>query len=155
MANTRLTAFKQLLHRHRHIGLDTMCFIYQFANHPQYSPLTNSIFEQLNANKIKATTSTISLIESLVLPERHSRPEIVADYTRTFQQLPNLTVITVDTHLALLTAKLRALYPSLRTPDAIQLSSALLNHAKIFITNDKKLTQVKQIKVKLLSEYVD
>jgi predicted nucleic acid-binding protein len=130
-----------------------MCFIYQFANHPKYSPLTNSIFDKLNHRQIKASTSTISLIETLVLPERRQQPELVEEYTKVFDLLPNLNVISIDKPVAHLTAKLRATYPNIRTPDAIQLSTAILAGCKIFVTNNIKLKQVTQISVLVLSEY--
>lgn len=131
-----------------------MCFIYQFTAHPTYSPLTDCIFEKLEQNKLSATTSTISIIESLVLPERKHQSELVREYQNVFRLVPNLKVLSVDFHLSALTAKLRGIYPQLRIPDAIQVGAAILDEASIFITNDKQLTKVSQIKVKLLDDYV-
>lgn len=154
MAKSGVTKFRRLLTQHRHVGIDSMCFIYQFSAHPTYSSLTNCIFEKLEQDTLSATTSTISLIESLVLPERKHQDELIREYQQVFRLIPNLKVISVDFHLSLLTAKLRGMYPQLRIPDAIQISAAILDNASIFITNDKHFTKVRQIKVKLLDEYV-
>lgn len=114
-----------------------MCFIYQFVAHPTYSPLTNCIFEKLERNQIFAVTSTISIIESLVLPERKHQEELIREYQQVFRLVPNLKVLSVDFHLSVLTAKLRGIYPQLRIPDTIQVGAAILDEASIFITNDK------------------
>ena len=155
MATKKIASFKKLLTKARHVGLDSMCFIYQFANHPQFAPLTNIIFDKLNQQQLKANTSTISVIETLVLPERRGQSELVNEYTKVFDLLPNLEVISLDKPVARLAAKLRATYPKIRTPDAIQLSTAILSRSKIFITDDKQLKQVSQIDVILLSDYKD
>jgi predicted nucleic acid-binding protein len=155
MAVTGLTKFKRLLARHKHVGLDSMCFIYQFANHPAYSPLTSLIFEKMEKDDLAVTTSMISLIETLVIPERKKQSEVIAEYQKVFELVPNLNLLSIDYQVARLTAKLRASYPKIRIPDAIQLSAAILNECTIFITNDKQLAQVKPIKIALLSDYME
>ena len=153
MATKNLTSFEHILATNKHIGLDTMCFIYQYANHPTYAPLTNAIIKRLSQDKLYATTSIITVIETLTLPEKANQVELVRNYQKVFEQLPNLSIVAVDYHLALLASKLRSNYPNIRTPDAIQLSAAILNQCDIFVTNDKQLKQVTQIKVCLLSDY--
>ena len=62
--------FTEYLRTFKSIGLDTMCFIYQFADDPVYSPLTNTIFFLLEKQTIKAVTSIITVIEIFALPEK-------------------------------------------------------------------------------------
>ena len=59
----------------------------------------------------------------------------------------------VNRQVAVKSAKLRASY-SLKTPDAIQLSVAIINDATHFITNDVNLKKVKEIKVIVLDEII-
>ena len=112
------------------------------------------IFEFMENKKITATTSTISIIETFVLPEQRGDQFLISEYEKIFLNLPGLTIIPVDWKIGRLTAKLRAQYPKVRIPDAIQLSAALFKGAQLFITNDEQLKQVKEIRVMLLKDYV-
>ena len=150
----RLNKFKRLLSSHTLMALDSMCFIYHFADHPRYAQLTNQIFELLETGKNKATTSTISVIESLVLPEKQNNQLICYEYEKVFQSYPNLRVLPVDWGISRLTAKLRAKYQFLRTPDAIQISSGLISGCSLFITNDKKLAKVREVTIAILDDYI-
>ncbi|MEK7111063.1 MAG: PIN domain-containing protein [Patescibacteria group bacterium] len=150
----RLNKFKRLLSSHTLMALDSMCFIYHFADHPRYAQLTNQIFELLETGKNKATTSTISVIESLVLPEKQNNQLICYEYEKVFRNHPNLRILAVDFNISRLTAKLRAKYPFLKTPDAIQISSGLISGCSLFITNDKKLAKVKEITIAILDDYI-
>lgn len=63
-----------------------------------------------------------------------------------------VVILDVDKEIALLAAKLRAKFPSLRTPDAIHLASAIESGAKVFITTDKKLPRkVGKLKVEVFT----
>ena len=136
------------------MALDSMCFIYHFADHPRYAQLTNQIFELLETGKNKATTSTISVIESLVLPEKQNNQLICYEYEKVFRNHPNLRILAVDFNISRLTAKLRAKYPFLKTPDAIQISSGLISGCSLFVTNDKKLAKVREVTIAILDDYI-
>ena len=49
---------------------------------------------------------------------------------------------------------MRGRYPFLRTIDALQVSTALDVGADAFLTNDKKLKQINEIKVLVLRDYL-
>lgn len=151
------TALARLTHdllAAKHIGLDTMCFIYQFSKYPAYSSLTYRLFELINQKKITSCTSMVSVMETFVLPERLNDPTMLHAYENVFLNLPGLTIISVDWQVSQLTAKLRAHYPTIRLPDAIQLAAAILTNCSVFLTNDEQLRQVKEIKVKILKDYL-
>lgn len=150
----RITKFTKDLLGYKHIGLDTMCFIYQFAQDSRYSPLTTILFELMENKKISAVTSTISVIETFVLPEQHGDQFLLSEYEKIFQNLPGLTIVSADWSVGRLTARLRAHYPTIRIPDAIQLSAAILSGCRAFVTNDEKLKQVKEIPIILLKNYI-
>lgn len=149
----RIEKFKKDILRNKHIGLDTMCFIYQFAQDPRFSPLTHPMFELMENKKITAITSTISVIETFVLPEQHDDQFLISEYEKVFQNLPGLTIVPADWAVSRLTSKLRAQYPLIRIPGAIQLSAALLRGCKAFVTNDEQLKKIKEIPVILLKDY--
>lgn len=150
----RLNKFKHFLSGHPLMALDSMCFIYHFADHPQYAQLTSQIFQLLETGKNKAVTSTVSVIESLVLPEKQNNQLICFEYEKVFRNHPNLRVLPVDFSISRLAAKLRAKYSFLRTPDAVQISSGLISGCSLFVTNDKKLGKIKEITVGLLDDYI-
>ncbi len=154
MGRVNLNQFRELLLSQQKIGLDSMCFLYQFIDHPQYEPLTNIIFELLEENKIQAVTSTISLVEVFVRAEKLNDRLLITEYEKFFYGLPNLDIVDIDWSMARLTAKLRAIYNGIKTPDALQLAAALMKNCSIFLTNDKKLKKVKEIKVMVLGDYV-
>lgn len=129
------------------VGLDSNIFIYQFEQHPQFSPKTSAIFGKLAGKKLQAVTSIISLTEALSYPS----PEAVLTQIRIGFSVPNLTVLEVNEQIGLEAARIRREYP-LRLGDAIQLATAICSKAKAFITNDDKLKKFKELKVVILSE---
>lgn len=52
------------------------------------------------------------------------------------------------------TGKLRGKYPTLKTIDALQIAAAIHVSAGAFLTNDKKLKKIKEIKIVVLSDYL-
>lgn len=149
-----LIRFRKDLMLYKHIGVDTMCFIYHFADVPRFSPLTDELFTLTQTEKVSIVTSIVSVIETLVLPEQSEDPELAREYERLFRSLLGLTIIPIDWSVAKLTAKIRAKYPAVRLPDAIQLSAALLAGCKAFVTNDEQFKRVKEIPVILLKDYL-
>lgn len=154
MAKSKIEKFKESLLSFEKIGVDSMIFIYQFADHPQYSPLTSVFFELLEKGKVKAVTSIISLIEILVKPEEEKNQEIVGEYEKILNNFPNLEIIPVDWSVARLSAKLRGLYPKIKIPDAIQIAVTLLKVYPVFLTNDSQIKQIKELKIITLQEYL-
>lgn len=153
METTKITTLLQDIRSLRRVGLDTMCFIYQFADHPIYGPMTNIIFDLLEQGKLSAATSTVSVVETLVAPEKIGDWTAVNEYENVFLHYPNLEVIPLDWHVARLASKIKARNDALRLPDAVQLAVAILAECDVFITNDKKLAHVKDIRVMVLDTY--
>ncbi len=147
------TRFRTNLLSLKHIGLDSMCFIYHLSKNPKYSPLTKIVFSLLEEKKISAVTSMITATEVFVQAERSQNKLILLEYDKFFHAFPNLVLSPIDWYVGRLAARLRAKYSALKTPDALQIASAILNDCKGFITNDNKLKQVKEIKVLTFDEF--
>lgn len=154
MGTNKIAKFKKELLTRKKIGFDSMIFIYQFSDHPEYAPLTHVLFELLETGKIQAVTSTITITEVFVQPEKEKNLFIISEYEKVFQQMPNLEIVSVNWQLARLASKMRALYPLIRTPDALQISAPLLKGCAAFLTNDEKLKQVDLLKVIVLKDYL-
>jgi len=142
------------LFRHPVVGLDTMVFIYQYEDNPTYAPLTDAVFEAVETGRVKAVTSTLTLMEVLVNPKRLGRQDLVDDYTYALTTFPNLDMKAVDASIAGEAASIRAKY-NLRPPDAVQVAACLAGGADTFITNDDALKRVEEIEVLSLKDFID
>jgi predicted nucleic acid-binding protein len=134
------------------IALDTMIFIYAFEEHPVYLPLVKSFFREVERGRIITVTSTITLAECLVYPFRAKAIELAARYKILFRDFPHLSVIPVTEEIAERAAWLRAQY-QMKTPDAIQLATALISSSQFFLTNDEDLPRVDEIQVLILDHF--
>ncbi|WP_456473926.1 type II toxin-antitoxin system VapC family toxin [Candidatus Pyrohabitans sp.] len=132
------------------IGIDTSPLIY-FIESERFSNVVDPIFELIDKGECEGVTSTITLLEVLVQPYRLTREDLVKKYSEILLNSRNLQVYPVYSEIAIEAAKLRAKY-GIRTPDAIQIATAIYAGAYVFITNDKRLKKVKEVEVTLLSE---
>jgi len=133
------------------VGLDTMIFIYAFEEHPAYLPLLKPFFSVLEKGEIEAVTSTISITECLIQPYRKKDIALAARYMILFRNFPHLSVIPVTDDIAERAAFFRAHY-NLKTPDAIQVATALISGSRAFLTNDENLASVKGIDILVLDQ---
>ena len=140
--------FEKSLKNSRLVGIDTNIFIYHFANHPEFILQTKILFNLLQKSKIKAVTSMVTLTELLSLP---GPPKILRNLEEAFFTIPNLTISEVDRQIAKEAGRVRRIY-GFRTPDSIQLATALTSKANKFITNDRRLKNFREIKIELLAK---
>ena len=154
MGKQKIDTFRQDLLSFKKIAIDSMIFIYQFADDPTYARLTSTAFELLEQGKIQAVTSTISIAEVFIQAEREKNQLIISEYEKVFQNLPHFELIPVDWQVARLASKLRAFYAPVKTPDALQIAASILTNCSVFLTNDEKLKKVNEIKVVTLKQYL-
>ncbi len=143
MGVNSLAAF---LKRHRRIGLDTGVFIYQLEANPAYVDLAGEVFAWLERPSHTAVTSTITMTELLVHPYRLGNEPLVNQYYSLLSQFPNLDWAPPELAIADTAAQIRA-QQRLRTPDALQLATAIRRGATGFITNDRELARVTDVEV--------
>ncbi len=139
------TSIKTLLQKHPIVGIDTVAFIYHLEENHKYLPFTNVLFEMVENGAIKGITSTITIMEILVKPEKEENDRAIQEYKFILQTFPNLKIKPIDFHTAEKAAELRAKY-RIKPADALQLGAALVENANAFVTNDEKLKQVEEIK---------
>lgn len=133
------------------VGLDTGPLIYYIEEHPTFLTKVRPFFEAAERNEFRIVTSFITLIEVLVHPLRVGRPELAEDYRNILLQSPVLTAIPIDEEISEEAARLRARH-NLRTPDAIQLATAIHSGASWFLTSDTDLARVPGISVLVLQQ---
>jgi predicted nucleic acid-binding protein len=66
----------------------------------------------------------------------------------------NLTMLPITENIGERAGMLRGRYPHLKTVDAVQIAAAVDAAADAFLTNDKKLAGIKEIKILVLSDYL-
>ncbi len=131
--------------------MDTGPLIYYIEENPTFLAKIKPFFEAAERNEFRIVTSFVALIEVLVHPLREGRPELAAEYRSILLQTPALTAIPLDEGIAEEAAGLRARY-NLRTPDAIQLATAIRSGASWFLTNDAGLANLSEISVLVLKQ---
>ena len=135
------------------IGLDTAIFIYYLEEHPRYLPLIEPIFAAIDAGRLAAVTSAVTLLETLVVPYRRGEAPLVGLYEDLLTHSRGLLMVDLERPLLRATAQLRAV-TRVRTPDALQLTAALTHACTAFVTNDRNLPDLGGLRVLQLEDYV-
>ena len=133
------------------IFLDTAPFIYFFEQHPNYFSALEKLFAQLYETGAQAITSIITYIELTTHPARQGKNQLVHKYRDYLTNSENISLFPLDMDIADHVVEMRAKY-HFKTPDAIQLGTAIACGADYIITNDKAWQRVEGIKVILVGE---
>ena len=134
------------------IFIDTAIFIYFIEEHFKYVEVLESIFKKISQRQIFAFTSVLTITECLTLPYKKKKEALVNTYKDIFLNSKNLELVDIGYKVALDASKIRADY-SFKTPDAIQLSSAINSNCEIFFTNDFRLEKFRNIQIKILDKF--
>lgn len=86
----------------------------------------------------RVVTSILTLIEVLIHPLRQGNSRLADEYRRILLHADNVEAIPVSAAIAEEAAQLRARH-NLRTPDSIQIATAIVSGATAFLTNDTQL----------------
>ena len=133
------------------IFLDTAPFIYFFEQHPDFFPPLEKLFDRLYESGAQAITSIITYIELTTHPARQGKKQLVRKYRDYLCNSDNISLFPLDINIADHVVHLRAQY-HFKTPDAIQLGTAVACGADYIITNDRAWQQFKEVKVLLVEE---
>ncbi len=139
------------IEKHAKIGIDPMLFMYLFEDNPEFSDACAAILEEVERGERVGITSSITLLEILVKPKIDGNQRAIDDYKHILTNFPNLEIIDVDVEIADIASTLLARYP-IKTPDAIQVATAIKGRCSSFITNDLALKQIKEIDVIALKD---
>jgi predicted nucleic acid-binding protein len=136
------------------ICIDTAPFIYFIEKDPKYLNIIRPLFAEIDAGRIDVVTSTITLLEVLVLPFKTGNESLAGEYREILLNAEGLTTYEIVHEVSELSSKLRAKY-AIRTPDAIQIAVGIIYGADAFLTNDSKLKKVTDIKVVILEDFLE
>ena len=137
------------------IFIDTAPIIYYIESHQKYGPLTREIVTTFQSGELDAFSSVITLAEVLPKPINKGNKKLALKFSNFLQYGKNFRLLDISSGIAERAGKLRGQYSSLRTIDAIQVSTAIDGGADLFITNDIRLKQIKEIRVIVLKNYLN
>jgi predicted nucleic acid-binding protein len=134
------------------IGLDSSIFIYYMEENPRYLPLVDPIFDAIADGHLKVATSALTLLETQVVPLRAGNEVLARQYERFLTRSDHLRLVPIDHALLRAAAHVRAT-TRLKTPDAIQVASALSAGCPTFLTNDGRIPSLPGLRVLQLEDY--
>jgi predicted nucleic acid-binding protein len=136
------------------VAIDTAAFVYWIEEEPRYLSLVAELFAAIDAGAIAGATSTLTLLEVLVVPYRAGDLALAERYEAILGQSRGLTLVDLERPLLRAAAQLRAVHRGLRTPDALQLAAALAVRATAFVTNDRELPAIPDLRVVQLRDHL-
>lgn len=119
----------------------------------KYFSFVDPIFTWLEGTRAQAVTSTITMLELLVQPYRMSDIDRVNKFYALLSTFPHLEWVAPTLNIADIGARIRAEH-HLRTPDALQVATALIQHATGFISNDGGFRRVAGLEVIVLDDLI-
>ena len=131
--------------------VDTAPLIYFTEGHSEYQQILYELFEANDEDELFFITSTITLLEVLVQPMRLGKEDVAARYRHLLTESKSIEVIELTNAIATKAALLRARH-NLKTPDSIQIATAIEHRADYFLTNDHRLTRIDDIKIITLTD---
>jgi predicted nucleic acid-binding protein len=135
----------------RLVGFDTPPFTYFVERHPTYVAMLHRVFQRMNAGLLDGVTSVVTLAEVLAHPKRTGDQQLEEVYKDLLLRGQGLRLLAIDPAIADVAAGLRARY-NVRTPDALQIASALVAGCGVFLTNDADLRRVTELRALALNE---
>ncbi len=134
------------------VGMDTAPLIYFIEENPTYTELVDPFFEAVERSEFSVVTSVVTLLEVLVHPFRTGDDKLAQKYRDLLFNSHGLTTLPLTPEIAEGASRLRSTYHKIRTPDAIQMATAINANASFFLTNDVTLPTLPDLRILQLDE---
>ena len=128
-----------------------MPFIYFIEQHPDYALFLRELFRRVDAGAVAGVSSIVTLTEVLTKPKQSGNQRIEREYRSLLLRSRHVSLVAVEATIAERAADLRARW-GMRTPDALQIATALGANCQAFLTNDHRLRRVTDIHVLVLDD---
>lgn len=128
------------------IFLDTSPLIYLTEGSEDYSDRVEIQLAQWIAADAILTTSSLTLLELLVIPKKQKNNRLAKKYQALLSEILSEPLLNLDAEIAETAAAIRGGY-GFKTPDSIQLASAVHGGADIFYTNDLRLNRFEEMTI--------
>ena len=142
---------------YKKVFIDTAPFIYLIEkneDNPKYFNRVKWFFDEGYNGDVDFVSSVVTLEEYLVFPYRMQSQEHIDIFEKLIKAL-EIEIVGIDKRIAKKAAQIRAEYQSFKAMDALQLAVALLTSCDLFLANDKRLRQFKEIKCITVDELED
>lgn len=134
------------------VAIDTAVFIYFIEEEPRFLRHVLPLFIEADEGRRELVTSVLTLLEVLVVPYRAGNRALAERYELLLTRSRGIRLVEATRDLLRAAAQLRAA-TGVRTPDALQLASALAAGCRTFVTNDRRLPAIPGLRVLQLSSY--
>jgi predicted nucleic acid-binding protein len=136
------------------VALDSSIFIYFIERNPRFHPIVRPIFAAIGEGRLEAVTSSLTLLETLVLPLRTGNEVLARQYERFLRESRGLSLVPINLSLLREAAQVRAT-TRLKTPDSLQVASALSAGCPVLVTNDDRIAELPALRVLQLEDYLE
>jgi len=133
------------------IFIDTAPLIYLIEGEDNFASSVEKQLRQWIKAEENLSTSTLTLLELLVVPMKQKNKPLVQKYRALLQDILSEPLIPLSEAISEMAAQIRGA-TGFKTPDSIQLATALYAGADIFYTNDKRLSKFADIKILTIEE---
>lgn len=157
-----LDAFADRLARTRKVALDRAIFDIYLRGEPRRGPLGLALFERVEAGRLSAVTSVLTLMELLVEPNRIHDEATAAELAFLLPTFPHLDLVPVTRAVAERAAVYQARW-NLDEATAIQAATAKVEGAEMLITVEPAAPAAQtalrrlagELEVLVLDDYLD
>ena len=133
------------------VYLDTNVFVYALEGFERFEAFFGELFKEIQDGRIKAVTSELTLAEVLVKPLADGKTEVCTAYAAAVQDSEGLEVVPVTRDVLVEAAGIRA-KTGARLPDAIHIATAMASGCQSFLTNDRSIREIPDMRVVFLSD---
>ena len=127
---------------------------YYVEANPEFGPLVKEVVGAFQSGTLTAFASVLTLVEVLPKPIEAGQEDLAKRFSNFLRHGKNLSLVGISEGTAEKAGRLRGRCPSLKALDAIQIATALEVKANAFLTNDKRLKQITDIKIIVLKDYL-
>lgn len=131
--------------------IETAPLIYYIEKHPTYITTMDALIKQVEQHSLEMISATLTLTEVLVHPLKQGNTGLAQQYRQMLLHNADLRLVPLTSATAERAAHLRAAY-NLKTPDALQMATALETASDAFLSNDRGLLRVTEIRVLLVDD---
>lgn len=135
------------------VALDSSIFIYFIEEQEHFLAELDLLFSAIAEGSISAVTSSLTLLEVLVIPLHANQPALAAEYEAILTRSSAISLLPLQPRQLRLAAHLRA-STAMKTPDAIHLASALVAGCTTFLTNDRRIPPVPGLRIVVLEDAI-
>lgn len=132
--------------------MDSAALIYFIEDDPRYADVLMPLFESAAAGERALVVSALSLLEVLVVPYRAADTRLAEAYETLLTRSSGVRLVDISRDVLRAAAQVRSRH-SIRTPDAIQVATAVLSRCSALVTNDRRLPTIPGLNVVQLNEF--